>query len=160
MTKDGGAIRKRSVRIAGHPTSDLTLSSNLGTGQAKGSIDLPNWQIDVVGEVRLSQNLLTQFLAQKTGAPLVLPLHIKGTLDSPNVKLDTSKMPSGRVPLPGIDKLLGEKGLGGILRKILPGQQSTQQPQQQQQSGEPPPPPPPQEKRFRPEDLLKQLFKR
>ena len=142
-------------------SSDLALSSNLGTGQAKGSIDLPNWLIDVVGEVRLSQNLLTQFLAQKTRAPQVLPLRIKGTLDSPNVKLDTSKMPSGGVPLPGIGKLLGNKGVGGLLQKILPGQQSTQQPQQQQPgTGEPPPPPPPQEKKFRPEDLLKKLFKR
>ncbi len=142
-------------------SSDLALSSNLGTGQAKGSIDLPNWLIDVVGEVRLSQNLLTQFLAQKTQAPQVLPLRIKGTLDSPNVKLDTSKMPSGGVLLPGIGKLLGNKGIGGFLQKILPGQQSTQQPQQQQPgAGEPPPPPPPQEKKFRPEDLLNKLFKR
>jgi hypothetical protein len=63
--------------------------------------------------------------------------------------------------LPGIGKLLGNKGVGGLLQKILPGQQSTQQPQQQQPgTGEPPPPPPPQEKKFRPEDLLKKLFKR
>ena len=141
-------------------STDLTLSSNLGTGQAKGSIDLPNWLIDVVGEVRLSQNLLTQFLAQKTRAPQVLPLHIKGSLDSPNVKLDTSKMPSGGVPLPGVDKLLGKKGIGGLLQKILPGQQSTQQPRQQQPGTDEPPPPPPQKKKFRPEDLLKELFKR
>ena len=141
-------------------SSDLALSSNLGTGQAKGSIDLPNWLIDVVGEVRLSQNLLTRFLAQKTRAPQVLPLRIKGTLDSPNVKLDTSKMPSGGVPLPGIGKLLGNTGIGGILQKILPGQRSTQQPKQQQPGTGEPPPPPPQKKKFRPEDLLKQFFKR
>ena len=141
-------------------SNDLKLSSNLGTGQAKGSIDLPNWLIDVEGQVQLSQNLLTQFLSRKIGAPQVLPIRIKGTLDSPNVKIDTSKMPSGGVPLPAVGKLLGNKGIGGFLQKLLPGQQSTQQPAQQQpQSGEPPPPPPP-ERKFRPEDLLKQLFKR
>jgi len=121
-------------------SSDLALSSNLVTGQAKGSIDLPNWLIDVKGEVRLSQNLL------------MLPLNIKGTLDSPNVKLDTRKMLSGGVSLPSVDKLLGKKGIGSLLQKILPGQQPEQQ---QPQSKEPPPA----EKKFRPEDLLKQLFK-
>lgn len=149
-------------------SDDLKLNSNLGTGQAKGTVDLPNWTIDVAGEVALAQNVLSQLLAQKTNAPQMLPLHIKGPLDAPNVKLDTSRLPAGGIPLPGVDKLLQKKGIGDVLQQVLPGQQRSgtqgapqpETPAPQSQEQPPPQAQPQQQKPPRPEDLLKDLFKR
>ena len=144
-------------------SNDLRLTSNLGTGLAGGSVDLPRWLIDVSGEVRLAENALTNIitLAAKTQqAPRILPFRIKGRLDAPTVKLDTSRL--GTIPIPGVKK--APKGVGAILQQIIPGLggQTEQQPQQQQpqQPGTaPPPPPPPPEQKFKPQDLLKGLLK-
>ena len=152
-------------------SNDLRLVSNLGTGQAGGSVDLPRWLIDVSGEVRLAEGALTDIiaLAAKTQqAPRILPFRIKGRLDAPSVKLDTSKL--GPIPIPGADLLLKKapKGVGAILQQVLPGLlggQTQQQPQQQQpqQPGTapppPPPPPPPAEQQLTPQNLLKGLLK-
>ena len=150
-------------------SNDLRLTSNLGTGVAGGSVDLPRWLIDVSGEVRLAENALTNIIARaaKTQqAPRILPFRIKGRLDAPTVKLDTSRL--GPIPIPGVEKLLEKapKGVGAILQQIIPGLggQPQQQPQQQQpqQPGTappPPPPPPPPEQKFKPQDLLKGLLK-
>ena len=148
-------------------SNDLRLTSNLGTGLAGGSVDLPRWLIDVSGEVRLAEGALSNIiaLAAKTQqAPRILPFRIRGRLDAPTVKLDTSKL--GPIPIPGVGKLLEKapQGVGAILQQVLPGllggqPQPQPQPQQPQQTGTepppPPPPPPPTEKKFTPQDLLK-----
>ncbi|MCH7487159.1 MAG: AsmA family protein [Proteobacteria bacterium] len=149
-------------------SNDLRLTSNLGTGLAGGSVDLPRWLIDVSGEVRLAENVLTNIIARAAKtvqAPRILPFRIKGRLDAPTVKLDTSRL--GTIPIPGVEKLLQKapKGVGAILQQIIPGLggQTQQQPQQQQpqQPGTepPPPPPPPPEQKFKPQDFLKELLK-
>ena len=149
-------------------SNDLRLTSNLGTGLAGGSVDLPRWLIDVSGEVRLSENALTHIIARaaKTEqAPRILPFRIKGRLDAPTVKLDTSRL--GTIPIPGADALLKKapKGVGTILQQIIPGlggqTQQRPRPQQPQQPGTepPPPPPPPPEQKLKPQDLLKGLLK-
>ena len=149
-------------------SNDLRLTSNLGTGLAGGSVDLSRWLIDVSGEVRLSENALTNIIARaaKTQqAPRILPFRIKGRLDAPTVKLDTSRL--GPIPIPGVDKLLEKapKGVGAILQQIIPGLGGQTQPQPQQQQPQqpgtapPPPPPPPLEQKFNPQDLLKGLLK-
>ena len=120
--------------------------------------------MDVQGEVRLAKNVLTDLLAQATKtqvAAQALPFHIKGNLDSPNVKLDTSSLSAaGRgLAIPGIDKLFKKKGIGNILQKIIPGAQTAPQTAPSSSQNEPPPPPT-EEKKVRPEDILRGLFKK
>ncbi len=151
-------------------SEDLRLVSGIGDGSAKGSVDLPRWLIDIDGEVRLSQNILTQIITQKTQMATVLPIRIKGRLDAPNVKLDTSKMPGGGLVLPGslgkklekkLKKKLQKKGLGGLLQGIIgDGPAGTGKQQQPPPPAAETPPPPPQEPRkIRPKDLIKGLLK-
>ena len=76
---------------------DLRLVSALGNGDAKGSVDLVKWLIDMDGEVRLVETLATKLLSQVTGARTnrTLPFEIRGPLDAPNVKLKTAALQSG-----------------------------------------------------------------
>lgn len=151
----GGVARSR----------DLKLVAAIGNGVAQGAVDLARWQIDVAGQMQLSQNVLTALLERRTGKKVTqaVPFYVQGRLDAPNVRLDTSKLPGGVLPVPGVDKLLKKAppAVGGILQGILggvpPGQQTQQPPptQQQQQQA-----PAPQQQKITPEDILKQLFKR
>ena len=120
--------------------------------------------------MRLSQNILTRLLAKKTKAATVLPIRIKGRLDAPNVKLDTSKMPGGGLILPGgiekklkkkLQKKLEKKGLGGLLRGLIGDKPAATDKQQQPlPPADASPPPPPQEPRkIKPKDLIKGLLK-
>ncbi len=153
-------------------SEDMRLASNVGTGRAKGSVDLPNWRIDVDGEVRLSENVLTALLSRATKtdqAAQVVPFRIKGPLDAPNVKFDTANLQGIGLRLPGVERLLQKKGVGDVLRRVLGvpagGQAPAQQPAPPQVQAPPPqapppePPPPPEQQKIRPVDLLKQLFK-
>jgi AsmA protein len=160
----GGVARSR----------DLKLVSGVGNGAAQGAVDLGRWQIDVAGQMQLAPNVLTALLSKKTGgaATQAVPFYVKGRLDSPNVRIDTSKLPGGVLPVPGVDKLLDKapKGVGNLIQGILggqvqpqdsggdaqPGDPSQAQPQPQQQQPAPAKP----KKVLRPEDLLKELFKR
>ncbi len=146
---------------------DMRLVSSLGEGRAQGLVDLSKWFLDVSGEVRLASNVLTEILSRATKtqatAP-VLPFRIRGNLDAPKVKLDTSRLATAGqgLPLPGLDKLLKKKGIGEVLRRIIPGArpaapESQDQPPAAAQQ-EPPPPPP--AKTLRPEDILKGLLKK
>jgi len=152
-------------------SQDLKLVSNLGRGQAAGTVDLPRWTIDIKGQVEMSPDILTQILVRKAGGPQLIPFAVWGALDKPNVKVDTSKLPAGGValPVPGVDKLLKKKGVGDLLQGILGGGGSrgpepapapTQAAPQPAPDGTLPPPPPTTEKKrkLRPEDLLKGIF--
>ena len=151
-------------------TNDIKLVSSIGDGGAQGTVDLPNWQIDIGGEVSLSQNALTALITKKTNAPTVLPFQVRGSLDAPSVKLDTSKMPEGGIALPGglgksIEKKLEKKGLGGLLNKLVPGvapeqqQQPSQQPQAQPQQQPQVQQQPQQQQPQKPKDFLKDILK-
>lgn len=149
-------------------SEDMRLVSNVGTGRARGSVDLPDWLIDVDGEMRLSENVVTALLsgATKTAQTAqVVPFRIKGPLDAPNIKLDMSGLQGVGLRIPGVEKLLRKKGIGDVLRGVLGvppgGQPQEQQPAPPQVQAPPPepPPPPPEQKKIRPSDLLKQLFK-
>jgi hypothetical protein len=174
---DGLADISGSFQMAGGiaRSRDLKLVSNIGNGAAQGAVDLGRWQIDVSGQVQLAPNVLTALLAKKTGgaAAQAVPFYVKGRLDAPNVRVDTSKLPGGALPVPGVDKLLDKapKGIGNLLQGVLGGglqpqdsgqdttgsqeqpapQPQQQQPQQQQQQ---------KQKTIRPEDLLKGLLRR
>ena len=161
-------------------SQDIKLTSNVGSGQATGSVDLPGWQMDVSGNVDVAQNLLTGILAQQLGAPSKVPFRVHGVLDAPNVKLDTGKMQGGGMAIPGLDKLMKKKGIGGILQQIIPGviggsspgstaQPAPLPPKTSSGNGQMAPPPPPsgqqqqqqqqQQQKIRPEDLFKNLLK-
>jgi hypothetical protein len=104
---------------------DMTLKTGLGNGSAKGLIDLPNWQVNTEGEIKLSQNILTQILFQNPSKPIFLPFKISGDLNDPNVKLETSKITKRGIRLPNIlnktmDKLKRKKGVNAVLDKLLP----------------------------------------
>ena len=129
--------------------SDFRLTSNIGNGIAKGTIDLPNWQIDSSGEIQMAQNILGQLLVQKTGAPQMLPFTVRGRLDLPTIKLQTASLPNRGLPIP--KSLLKKKGVGQILQGILGGGQQPQAP----------PPPLPQGQPAKPkvEDVLKGILR-
>ena len=156
-------------------TRNLKLASAFGNGGAAGSIDLPRWQIDLKGEIALAESMLMRILKAKVRETNnSVPFAITGSLEAPNVKVDTGSMLGAGVPIPGADALLNKapKGVGTILKGILGGGLGGQQ----QQSPPPPtggsqppppgstPPPPPsdtqqQPQQLTPDKLLKQLFK-
>ncbi len=152
---------------------DMSLASGMGTGSAKGMVDLPNWQISTTGEIELSQNILAQVLLRNSNKKPVLPFKISGRLDNPKVKLETAALTKGGIRLPGsigkkLDKLRKKKGVGAILDQIFPqaksGSAGSSGPPS---SGAPPPqsPPPqqapPQQQQQKPkvEDFLKGILK-
>ncbi len=130
-------------------TQDLNAVSNLYTGRAAGSVDLPKWRIDVSGKAKLSPNLLMSLLASKAKMPDTIPFRVYGKLDLPNVKVDTGKASGGGLPgFGGLQKKLDKKGLGalgGVLGSILGGGRKNQSapPPPKTSNGLPPPPPPP-----------------
>ncbi len=154
-------------------SEDMRLVSDVGTGRARGIVDLPGWRIDVDGEMRLSENVVTALLSRATRTAQtaqVVPFRIKGPLDAPDVKLDMSSLQGVGLRIPGVEKLLRKKGIGDVLRGVLGvppgGQPEGQQPAPPQVQAPPPqdappepPPPPPEQEKIRPSDLLKQLFK-
>lgn len=149
-------------------SNDLKLTSTMGNGQAKGSVDLAQWLIDVGGSIEMSQNFIGMVLKGGNTDKSALPFTIKGRLDQPNVKLDTAGLIGKGLVVPGIDKVL-KKGVGGLLQKIIPGTGSKSQQQQPDSQvpastfpTEPPPPPssePSAPAKIKPKDLLKGLLK-
>jgi len=149
-------------------SGDLALNSGMGTGRASGSADLARWMIDVNGEVTMSQSFLGQILNKGNQSTQRLPFRVSGRLDSPNVKLDTSKLQAAGLPVPGLDKILKKNKVGRVLQQIIPGFGGTsRQPSQPSQPPPPPapgdtPPPPPEQQPQRkatPEDLIKGIFR-
>lgn len=122
--------------------NDFALTSGFGNGAAKGFVDLGGWTMDVAGEVKLTQNLLTAALAGTTGASDTFPFSVRGVLDSPTVDLDTGALlPGGDggagALLPGLNTL-GDKvpGLGTILQGVLGGGSTQQQEAPSSKSGD------------------------
>lgn len=105
-------------------SDDLAFATTVGDGKATGTADLPNWRLDLTGDVALSQNLVSKLLSTTTGAELVLPLRIKGPLDEPRVIIETKRLPGNVLKIPGqvIEKTLDRTGLGNVLKKLLPAQ--------------------------------------
>ena len=104
---------------------DMTLKTGLGQGTAVGLVNLPKWQIETNGEIKLSQSILTQILLKQKSKPVFLPFNIEGPLDNPSVKLRTSEVTKVGIRLPNIlnktiDNFSREKGLDSVLEKILP----------------------------------------
>jgi len=154
-------------------SNDLTLASGIGNGTAAGTVDLPNWNLQVDGQIELVQSALTQLLQAKIRETAnAVPFSISGPLDAPKVDVDMGAALGSKVPIPGANLLLNKapKGIGGLLKGILGGGTTTQQQPSSgttSQTGDTPPPPrstqsqPQQQQKtiINPQDLLKQLFK-
>ena len=148
--------------------NDFVFSSNIGDGTATGAVDLPNWRIDADGRIKLGQNFVVQILTRNTTTPQFLPFSVKGSLDGPNVRLDTSKLAAGGIRIPGVTRRLedlrNKKGVGPLLDQLLPGLLPSPAPaptSPPSSTGAPPPQEPPQtQTREKPkvQDLLKGLF--
>ncbi len=145
-------------------SEDIKLVSALGNGTAKGEVDLPNWQIDVQGQLDLKQNLVAAYLTRNTSkVPTTVPFQIKGPLDKPNVRIETAGLGGQPLPIPNsvIDKLNERNPAAGkILQQVLPelgtgeptpAPQAQPQSQTQQQ--------PAQQQPKKPEDLIRGLLK-
>ncbi len=155
-------------------TADTRIVSNLYEGVIKGDVNLPAWSMNVGGNVVLSQGLIGALLSTVKEMPSQIPFSVTGSIDKPNVKIQTPSFGSGGgLPIPGLDKLEKKApGLGGVLQGILGGgssqqqapsgqtggtttqqqQQQKTQPQQQQQQQQ-------QQAPANPEQLLKKLFR-
>ncbi|MBT7955571.1 MAG: AsmA family protein [Rhodospirillaceae bacterium] len=151
---------------------DMSLASGMGNGSAKGMVDLPNWRINVAGDIEMSQNILAQVLLRNSSKSPLLPFKISGRLDNPKVKLETAALTKGGIRLPGsigkkLDKIRKKKGVGAILDQIFPQAKSGSS--GSPSSGSPPPQSPPpqqapqqqqqQQKKPKVEDFLKGILK-
>jgi hypothetical protein len=97
-------------------SEDMRLNSGLGNGTARGFADLPAWLVDVKGEMRLARNVVTGLVTGAAGSrqPQILPFWLRGPLDAPDIKVDTSGL-TGAIRIPGLDKLRKKKGVGKVL---------------------------------------------
>jgi hypothetical protein len=94
----------------------MRFDSGLGNGTARGFADLPAWLVDVNGEMHLAANAVSGLLTGAAGSqqPPVLPFWLRGPLDAPDVRVDTSSL-TGAIRIPGLDKLSKKKGIGKVL---------------------------------------------
>lgn len=69
----------------------LTLDSNLYGGDFQGMVDLPRWTLDVSGQARLTESLLSGLLGKHLKLPKVVPVAVVGSLDAPRVRVDTGR---------------------------------------------------------------------
>jgi hypothetical protein len=111
-------------------TNDLRLIADAGEGRGVGNINLPRWQIAMRSEFRLTEH------------PKAPPfgMRLEGPLDQPRRFFEIEKLQA----------YLLQRGIGGVLRKVLPkkyqpapsGSTTTQQqPTQQQPTQQPAPTP-------------------
>ena len=80
---------------------DLAVVSDVGKATAKGTVDLPRWQLDFVGDVAPSGNVVSSLLSGTTGIELTVPLKVSGSLDDPKTVLDLKRLPGNVLRLPG-----------------------------------------------------------
>lgn len=80
--------------------SEASIKSNVYSGEFSGQIDLPRWWIESEGRVRMEANLITQLLGNRLQLPSLIPISISGSLDAPNVKMDTGSEPQAEQPAP------------------------------------------------------------
>lgn len=85
-------------------TNDLKIAAEAGAGTATGFVDLPNWNMDMVAEFRLTEHPRAPAIrARAVGAP-----------DDPRRIFDFNE----------IQKWLVQEGVGGLIQKFLPGAKS------------------------------------
>jgi len=99
--------------------STLNLDSQIAQGRADGTIDLPNWTMDIDGSLNVQQNLVLGLLAQRGKVKSDYPFAFSGPIDAPNIMLDSGSISSGGgLVIPLSDKL-EDQGVGTLLRGVL-----------------------------------------
>ena len=144
-------------------SSDFLLTASMGNGQAQGKVDLSRWLINMAGQFEFSPNFIGKILIDSGSVSPKLPFFIRGDLNAPSVKLDTSKLISGKLIKKGLDKLLNKKGVNDLLQNFLPGlgqknQKSKLPTQETNAEGNLPPSPSTQKKQVPPKEILKNLL--
>jgi len=144
-------------------TADFKLTSKVANGSAKGFVDLPSWQMDVTGTVKVAPGLLTTLMASRvTGVLDEIPFSIKGAIDDPDVNIKTGNVAGGIGSAAGGVIKKAPKPLQGLLQGILGGGNQQPQPQTQEpSSSEPSPQPqqqPQQQQKINPVDIFKSIF--
>jgi uncharacterized protein involved in outer membrane biogenesis len=126
-------------------SNDLLAVLDAAQGNGTALIDLPNWTIDMRTRARLTEH---------ADAPQV-GLDLTGPLDNPRRDVKTAEL----------EQFLAQRGVGTLLRRLLPRDAQPQQrpsgaapapqtqPQQQQQQQQ-------QQQRPRPEDILRGILRR
>jgi uncharacterized protein involved in outer membrane biogenesis len=69
----------------------LSVKSNLYQAALAGTVDLPLWTVDIGGEAKMSQNLLTGLLGKRLKLPETVPISVTGSLEAPKVSLRTGQ---------------------------------------------------------------------
>ena len=91
----------RRGRGADRSAPTLAVVSDVGKATAKGTVDLPRWQLDFVGDVAPSGNVVSSLLSGTTGIELTVPLKVSGSLDDPKTVLNLKRVPGNVLRLPG-----------------------------------------------------------
>jgi uncharacterized protein involved in outer membrane biogenesis len=116
-------------------TDDTKLVADAGAGDVKGTVDLGRWHMDMMGWFRLTEH---------PNAP-PFGMRMVGPPDAAQRIFDTNEL----------QRFLVSRGVGTLLRKVVPQQQqpAAQQPAPQQQQQQQ------QQQRQKPEDILKDLLR-
>ncbi|PCJ59400.1 MAG: hypothetical protein COA65_06475 [Rhodospirillaceae bacterium] len=107
----GGETRfqelRGKVRVANGiaKMEDMRMQAKSGTADLSGKVDLPNWNMDLRADFHL---------ASEPGAP-VFAMLLRGPLDAPHRRFDTKQFQNH----------LLKKGVGSLLKKILPFKKKT-----------------------------------
>ena len=145
-------------------SSDIRILSGLGEGAASGVVDLPRWGIDFKGNVKLGESILTNLVSRGGQSNLtpIVPFAVYGQLDSPSIKMDTSKITGGALRIPGAEKLLKKlpKGVGSVLQGILSGKSNQKRKAPDAGNKSPKLESQQQQKKIDPVDFIKEIFRR
>ncbi|MEQ8228595.1 MAG: AsmA family protein [Rhodospirillales bacterium] len=140
-------------------SQQLKAVTNIGVASGAGTIDLAGWTVNLSGAIQPAPSLLSAAFSIATRKGINVPFSVTGKLDAPRIKVDTSSMGTGGIPVPGLDKLLKKKGVGDVLQGILGGGQTQQQaPSESPAQTEPAPQPQEQKKPITPQDLIRGIF--
>jgi len=107
----GGETRfqelRGKVRVANGiaKMEDMRMQAKSGTADLSGKVDLPNWNMDLRADFHL---------ASEPGAP-VFAMLLRGPLDAPHRRFDTKQFQNHLI----------KKGVGSLLKKILPFKKKT-----------------------------------
>ena len=111
-------------------TDDLKLAADAGAGDARGYVDLPKWNMDMLADFRLTDH------------PSAPPFRVRavGPPDDPRRLFDFQALQAWVL----------QQGVGSLIKNLVPGNRDSSGSQQQQQQ---------QQQQVKPEDILKGLLK-
>jgi len=124
---------------------DFTLTSQMGSGQGAGTVDLAKWTIDFSGKMKMEANLVTALLSKGRLEIQEIPFSLKGALDKPKVNFAAPTAGTGSGTGQAAPKI---SPLQQMMQQVLPGvlpSQKRQPPSQAAPSGGTLAPPPPQQ---------------